>query len=84
MPPRKRPSCFYPAGTVGTPPASPRPRALPESAGQSGEKGVNGEIGKLSHLVVGSVLNRMRDEDASHVREAEGSGLRGGSLGELG
>ena len=69
---------------VGTPAASPRPRGLPESGGQSGEKGVNGDICKLSHLVVGSVLDRMGDEDAAHVREAEGSGLRGGSLGELG
>jgi hypothetical protein len=63
-------------------PAPTRP--VRESSGQSGENGVNGEICKLSHLVVGSILNGMGDEDASHVGEAEGSGLRCGSVDELG
>ena len=47
------------------------------------EKSVEHLVGQRHHLVIGAVLNGMRDEDALHRREPECQRLRFGGADEL-
>lgn len=58
------------------------PPALARSLFQCGYKLINDGVSLIAHLIIGRILNRMRNEDAIEFRQSQRRGLLLGRIAE--